>query len=93
MKPEVLLVKLLSEKMEKYKANFDDDVRLLDKYGRIDTRTGEYAPDYCRGCDGPLLGHIAEERDCQGPQMTHDERQLILKRIFENEHYDVALKF
>ena len=29
--------------MEKYKANFDDDVRLLDRFGRIDTRTGEYA--------------------------------------------------
>ena len=79
--------------MEKYKANFDDDVRLLDRFGRIDTRTGEYAPVFCRGCDGPLLGHIAEERDCQGPKLSNDERQLLSDRIRQNEQFDIQLMF
>ena len=64
---------------------------MLDKFGRIDARTGEYAPDYCRGCDGPLLGHIAEERECQGPALTNEERKAILDRIHDNEHYDAEI--
>ena len=79
--------------MEKYKANFDDDVRMLEKYGGIDPQNGDYLPHFCRGCEGPLLGHIEEERDCQGPKISNDERKILLNRIFENEHYDVALKF
>ena len=79
--------------MEKYKANFDDDVRMLEKYGGIDPQNGDYLPHFCRGCEGPLLGHIEEERDCQGPKISNDDRQILLNRIFENEHYDVQLKF
>ena len=79
--------------MEKYKANFDDDVRMLEKYGGIDPQNGDYLPHFCRGCEGPLLGHIEEERDCQGPKISNDERKILLNRIFENDHYDVALKF
>ena len=79
--------------MENYKTNFDDDVRMLEKYGGIDPQNGDYLPHFCRGCEGPLLGHIEEERDCQGPKISNDERKILLNRIFENDHYDVALKF
>ena len=45
MKPEVLLVITLeSEIMEKYKENFDDDVRMMEKYGGIDPQNGDYLP-------------------------------------------------
>jgi hypothetical protein len=79
--------------MEKYKANFDDEVRTLEKYGGIDPQSGDYLPFFCRVCDGPLLGHIAEERDCQGPKMSNDERQLLSDRIRQNEQFDVQLMF
>ena len=87
------LLVIIQSKMEKYRENFDDDVRMLDKFGGIDPRTGDYIPHYCRICDGPLLGHIAEEKDCQGPKLNNDERTAILAKIYNNEQYDVQLKF
>ena len=94
MKPEVLLVITLeSEIMEKYKENFDDDVRMMEKYGSVDPQNGDFLPFLCRGCDGPLLGHIAEQRDCQGPKISNDDWEILNDRIRNNDQYDVQLKF
>ena len=79
--------------MENYKTNLDDDVRMLEKYGGIDPQNGDYLPFFCRGCDGPLLGHIAEERECQGPKMSAEQREILNDRIRNNEYFDVQLKF
>ena len=75
--------------METYKVNFDDDVRQLEKFGRIDSRSGHFEPNYCRVCEGPLLGHKAEERDCKGPKLSHDQKIEVLNRIRENKYFDI----
>ena len=79
--------------MENYKENLDDDVRQLEKFGRIGSRSGNFEPNYCRICEGPLLGHKVEEKDCQGPKLSHDQKIEILTRIHENKYFDIFTQF
>ena len=73
----------------KYKVGqaLEDDIARLDNFGHINNRTGVFNFHYCRSCNGPLLGHILEEKDCKDAEMDSDVRDAMEVKIRETHMF------
>jgi hypothetical protein len=40
------------------------DIQQLQQFGHVHNMSGAFVFAHCRQCNGPLLGHIADEKDC-----------------------------
>ena len=76
-----------------YKVGQDlvEDILKLADFGHVHSRSGDFAFNYCKNCNGPLLGHVESENECKGPQLDESEIFDIEKGIKANGMFAAML--
>ena len=70
---------------ENYKDNIEDDIKDLGKYGHIHALSGDFVFNHCKNCDGPMIGHEKEEKDCKESKIDRETIEKLKDKVLE--HY------
>ena len=73
---------------ENYKDNIEDDIKDLGKYGHIHALSGDFVFNHCKNCDGPMIGHEKEEKDCKEQRMDYDLCGKLQDEVREHDLFE-----